>query len=67
MKVKSKEVKECEMPNGDKTMVLDLMYTHKGETGRVLVKDYDDSFYSTILKQVRKEVIRAYDLSQNDK
>ena len=56
MKITSKEVKECEMPDGSKTMVLDLVYTHKWTTWRILVKDYNDETYNYILKQLRVKV-----------
>lgn len=64
MKIKSKEIKDCENPDGTRTNVLDLQYTYKWETWRVLVKDYDDKFYSKILKQLRQEVRNNYILNK---
>jgi hypothetical protein len=63
MKITSKEVKECEMPDGTKTNVLDLEYTHKWVTWRILVKDYDDETYDYVLKQLRVKV-REYFLTR---
>lgn len=63
MKIKSKEIKDCENPDGTRTSVLDLQYTYKWETWRVLIKDYDDKFYSKILKQLRQEVRNYYILN----
>lgn len=60
MKIKSKEIKDCENPDGTRTNVLDLQYTYKWEAWRVLIKDYDDKFYSKILKQLRQEVRKTY-------
>ena len=60
MKIKTKDIKECEFTNGKQTLVLDLLYTHRGLEGRILVKDYDDKNYEGILKQLRKEVRQAY-------
>ena len=60
MKVISKEIKDCEETNWDKVQVLDLKYTHKGETGRVLIHDYDDVNYKEILKRLRVEVKNHY-------
>lgn len=56
MKISKKEIKECENTDWTKTMVLDLEYTHKKVTWRILVKDYDDKFYDKILKQLRVKV-----------
>lgn len=62
MKITSKEIKECEMPDWTKTNVLDLEYTHKWTKWRILVKDYNDDFYDYILKQLRVKV-REYFLT----
>lgn len=64
MKVKNKEIKECTNPDNSKTTVLDLEYSHKWETWKILVKDYDDKFYNVILKQLRKEVKKHYILNK---
>lgn len=46
--------------DGTKTNVLFLEYTHRRKKGRILVKDYNDEYYSYILKQLRKEVTKAF-------
>ena len=60
MKVISKEVKECEVTSGKKETVLDLQYSHKWEKWQILVRDYHDSMYSYILKQLKSKVRDAY-------
>lgn len=60
MKILKKMIKECEETSWSKTIVLDLEYTHKWETWRILVKDYKDEFYDIILKQLRVAVRNAY-------
>ena len=60
MKVIKREVKDCEETSWVKTTVLDLHYSHRWEKGRILVRDYDDSMYTYILKQLRKEVRNHY-------
>lgn len=60
MKVRKKEIKQCENSDGTSTLVLDLEYTHKWETGKVLIKDYKEEFYKSYLKEIRKEVTALY-------
>ena len=60
MKVRKKEVKICETKEGGFTNVLDLEYTHKWETGKVLIRDYKDEFYKSYLKEIRKSVTALY-------
>lgn len=60
MKIKNKQIKDCENPDWTKTIVLDLEYTHKWKVWRILVKDYDDKFYEVILKQLRKEIKKYF-------
>jgi hypothetical protein len=60
MKVRKKEVRLCENMDGTKTNVLVLEYTHRRKKGRILVKDYNDEYYSYVLKQLRKEVTKAF-------
>jgi len=50
------------MPDGTKNTVLDLVYTHKWNEWRILVKDYDDKYFDVILKQLRVKV-REYHLT----
>ena len=64
MKITNKEIKECTLPNWDKTTILDLQYTHKWEKGRVLLDNYDDKYYNKVLKLVRKAAIEQYNLIQ---
>lgn len=67
MKVLKKEVKICEETSWEKVKVLDLQYSHRWEKGRILVRDYKDSSYNFILKQLRKEVKKNYDTFQENK
>ena len=60
MKVIKKEVKTCEETDGTKIKVLDLQYSHRGEKGQIFVRDYNDSMYSYILKQLRVKVRDNY-------
>ena len=64
MKITSKKIKECEY-KWAKTMVLDLEYTHKWETWKILVKDYDDKNFAEILKALRVQVRNTYNLTKN--
>lgn len=58
MKILEKIIKECDTCWNDKTTVLILKYSHKWKTWEVYVRDYDDTFYNVILKQIRKEVYK---------
>ena len=60
MKIRKKEIKTCDDSDWGKTCVLDLEYTHRGETWRILVRDYEDKNYKIILKQLREKVRNAY-------
>lgn len=60
MKVIKKKVKTCEETDGTKIKVLDLQYSHRWEKGQILVRDYEDSMYSYILKQLRVKVRDNY-------
>ena len=64
MKILKKNIRECEMPDWTKTMVLELDYSHKKFTGKIIVKDYNDINYHKILKQLRPEVVKAYNLTK---
>lgn len=55
-----KEVKECDDIDWTKTIVLDLEYTHKWETWKILIKDYKEEFYDDYLKQLRIKVRNAF-------
>jgi len=63
MKIKSKEIKECDEWNS-KTIVLDLLYSYKWKEWRILVRDYLDSDYQNILKQLRIKVKENYILNK---
>jgi hypothetical protein len=60
MKIISKEVKECEFTDSKKTKVLDIKYTHRGETGRILIQDYDSALEDEYIKELRVKVRDAY-------
>ncbi len=62
MKILKKEIRKCEETSWEKTTVLELEYSHRKEKWRILVRDYDDSTYSYILKQLRIKVREAYKL-----
>ena len=64
MKITSKKIRECEY-KWAKTMVLDLEYTHKWETWKIFVKDYDDNNFKEILKELRIQVNNTYNLTKN--
>ena len=64
MKITSKKIKECEY-KWSKTMVLDLEYTYKWETWKILIKDYDDNNFKEILKALRIQVRNTYNLTKN--
>lgn len=61
MKITSKKIKECEMPNWDKTIALELFYTHRWETWKIQVIDFIESDYQNILKQLREKVKFHYE------
>ena len=60
MKIISKKVKECEFTDSKKTKVLDIKYTHRGETGRILIQDYDSTLEDEYIKELRVKVRDAY-------
>ena len=59
MKVIKKEVKNCE-EKWKNIKVLELQYSHRGEKGKIFVKDFIDSDYKNILKQLRVKVRENY-------
>lgn len=61
MKITSKDIKNCTMEDGTETLVLELKYTHKWMEGKILVKDYNDDNYESILKKLKIAVKEAYD------
>lgn len=60
MKVINREVKSCEQKDWTFTNVLDIEYTHKWETGRVLIKDYIPELEKEYLLELRKQVRNLY-------
>ena len=60
MKVRKKEVKICDTTEGTPTTILDLEYTHKWETGKILIREYKEEFYPSYLKELRKQVTALY-------
>lgn len=60
MKIISKEIKDCEFTDSKKTKVLDIKYTHRGETGRILIKDYDPALEDEYIKELRVKVRENY-------
>jgi len=60
MKIRNREVKACENTDGTFTNVLDIQYTHKGKTGRVLIKEYNPDLEDEYIKELRKEVSNLY-------
>ena len=64
MKIISKEVKACENTDGTFTNVLDLNYTHKGESGKVLIRDYNPDLEMEYFKELRIQVRNHYNLQK---
>lgn len=60
MKILKKKIKDCEFTNGTPTKVLDIEYSHRWESGRILVKDFIESDYNNVLKQLRVKVREHY-------
>ncbi len=56
MKIISKEIKECENSDSTKTLVLEIIYSHKWETWKLLIKDYEEKYEKKVIKQLRKKV-----------
>lgn len=61
MKIIKKDIKECDTKEWVKTLVLDLEYSYKWNTWKILIRDYNDDNYLIILKQLRKEVKTLFD------
>ena len=60
MKIINKEVKACENKDGTFTNVLDIEYTHKWESWRILIKDYNPELDEEYFKELRKQVRNLY-------
>lgn len=55
-----KKVKDCDTQDGGKTRVLFLDYKINGEKWEIQVKDYNDEYYSYILKQLKQKATNLY-------
>lgn len=60
MKIISKEVKDCENPNWTTTKVLEVNYTHKWLSWKILIKDFIEEDEENVLKQLHSKVKEAY-------
>lgn len=60
MKIKNRDVKSCENKDGSFTSVLDIEYTHKWESGRILIKDYNPELEEEYMKELRIKVRNHY-------
>lgn len=60
MKIINREIKRCD--NNDWTFidVLDIEYTHKWESGRILIKDYNPELEDEYMKELRIKVRNHY-------
>lgn len=56
MRVYKKTVKDCENAKGEMEKVLSLKYSHNGEKGEVLVRNYDERLYKKIRATLEKEL-----------
>lgn len=55
-RLKSKEVKACELPNWDFTNVLELVFCQWDKEVRILIKDInEDTNQDSMVKQARKK------------
>ncbi len=60
MKVLEKKIKDCKNQLGQDEKVLEIQYSHKWERWEVFIRDYNESMYTKILKQLRVEISNAY-------
>jgi len=61
MKITSKVIKDCDDTKWNKTKVLELKYTHKKMPWTILVRDFIEEDYESVLKQLRRAVRANYD------
>jgi len=63
MKITEKNIKEVELETWKMNTVLELLYTHRWEEWKILIRDYieDEKGYKKILKQLRVAVRENYD------
>ena len=64
MKIINREVKACENTDGTFTNVLDMEYTHRWETGRILIRDYNEDLNIEYIKELRVQVRNNYNLQK---
>lgn len=60
MKIINREVKACENTDWTFTNVLEINYSHKWETGKILIRDYNPELEKEYLKELRKQVSNLY-------
>ena len=60
MKIISKVVKDCKNKDWSKTKVLEIDYSHKGETWKILIKDFLLEDEENVIKQLHKHVKELY-------
>lgn len=60
MKILNKEILDCTF-EWEPNTVLSLDFTHRWRKGSIKVKDYEDTHYWIILKQLRKKVREAFE------
>lgn len=70
MKVIDKKVRECDLENWQKELVLDITYTHYWKKWNVLIRDYKREFEKPefdkyIMKQIRQQVKNNYNLTKS--
>ena len=56
MRIYKKTVKDCETTKWEKEKVLELKYSHNGEKGIVLVRNYDERLYKKIKETLNNEL-----------
>lgn len=69
MKIIDKKIRECELENSQKELVLDITYTHYWKKGNVLIRHYKKEFETPefdeyIMKQVKQQVKNNYNLTK---
>lgn len=65
MRVYKKTVKDCENAKGEMEKVLSLKYSHNGEKGEVLVRNYDERLYKKIRATLEKELDELLETAKN--
>lgn len=60
MKITNKEIKQCDTKEGNITDVLEIEYTHRGETWKILIRDYNPELEDEYFQELRKQVRELY-------